>query len=71
MLYKKLGAQFTGKTNLESIVQTIYNQKIPKKQVYANGAPFFKNNQRPKVKYQSEQGDACKDQAEEEKISRG
>lgn len=61
ILLKKLGPEFTGKTNLESIVQKIYNKKNPQKQLYAPGAPFFKNTARIKIKSQSEKGDAFKE----------
>ena len=57
---KKLGPDFTGKTNLESIVQKIYNKKNPQKELYAPGAPFFKNAAKGKIKSQSEKGDAFK-----------
>ena len=53
MLLKKLGADFNCKSNLESIVQTLYNQKNPQKELYAAGAPFFKNTPRVKIKSQS------------------
>jgi len=52
-LVKKLGADFGGKTSLESIVQTLYNKTNPQKHLYAPGAPFFKNTTKGKIKSQS------------------
>ncbi len=71
MILKKLGGDFSGKNNIEHIVQIFLNKKTnPHKQLYAPGAPFFKNCPRGKIKSQSEKGDAFKEQTEE-KISRG
>lgn len=55
MLQKKLGgADFNGKNNIQHIVQIFLNNKSnPHKQLYAPGAPFFKNCSRGKIKSQS------------------
>lgn len=55
MLQKKLGgADFNGKNNIQHIVQIFLNNKSnPHKQLYAPGAPFFKNCSGGKIKSQS------------------